>query len=129
MLPSKKSKSWFLTYVIFAILVFIVLNITRIILGNFALDSTLFRFALLSLLIAVPILISGYFFKRIFLLIYTLSVVIGIIYAFYIVIGDVSPGWGDLTSMIGFLFIIVIGLFTGIIVETIYYLVSLSRRS
>ena len=128
MFPSKKSKEWFIVYAIYSFLILLSLLTTRIILGNIAWNEGLLGLIGLALISAAPAFISGYFYKRLFFYIYSLSIIIGLVYAFYVVIADVAPGWGDLTSLIGYMFMVVAGLVTAFFAETIYRLLHPTRR-
>ena len=129
MLPAKKSKKWVLVSSIYFIIIFISLLATRIILGNFELNRGILGMFLLALISTIPAFISGYLDKRLFFYIYSLSLIVGIVYAFYVVIADVAPGWGDLTSMIGYMFMVVTGMVIAFFAETIYHLLHPSRRT
>ena len=128
MFPSKKSNEWFIVYAIYSFLILVSLLTTRVILGNIAWDEGLLGLIVLSLLSAVPAFLSGYFHKRLFFYVYSISIIIGLVYAFYVVIADAAPGWGDLTSIIGYMFMVVAGLVTAFFAETIYRLLHPSPR-
>jgi hypothetical protein len=46
----------------------------------------------------------------------------------YVVLGDITPGWGDLTSMIGYLFIVIIGAILSALAEIIIYFVKRKQK-
>lgn len=125
MFPVKKSKNWIIIFIIYTVIIAAALIITRIIIASEDLSGSIPGMLILAVCSSILPSIAGYFGKYIFFYIYSLSVLLGILYAFYVAIGDVAPGWGTLTSIIGYLFIVVIGLVVALIAETIYQLVKL----
>lgn len=123
MFPVKKSKNWIIIFLVYAVIIALSLIITRIILASENIGGSIPTMLLLALCTSILPSIAGYFGKYLFFYIYSLSILLGIIYAFYVAIGDVAPGWGNLTSIIGFLFIVIIGLVIGLIAETISLLI------
>lgn len=118
MIPTKKSKGWILVFIIYSIIIFVALLITRIILAKIIEGTDLTGLSLLALCTGLVPCIAGYFGRHLFFIIYSIAALLGIAYAFYIAIGDVAPGWGDLTSIIGYLFIVLIGLVIAFLAET-----------
>ncbi|MBX4262569.1 hypothetical protein KTC96_07605 [Clostridium estertheticum] len=43
---------------------------------------------------------------------------------FYIAMVNTSPGWGDLTSIIGYLFIIIVGTILALVTEVLSYFIK-----
>lgn len=68
--------------------------------------------------------IGGFLGKWIFFIIYTLCTIVAIIYMFYIVMVNTSPGWGDLTSIIGYLFIIIVGTVLALVTEVLSFFIK-----
>lgn len=129
MIPVKKSKSWLIVFIIYTIIIFAALIATRILITSDYLVDSIPGLLLLSLCSALLPSIAGYFGKHIFFIIYSLAAIIGIIYAFYVAIGDIAPGWGTLTSIIGYLFILFFGIVVAFIGETIYSLMKFRDKS
>jgi hypothetical protein len=128
MIPSKKSHQWIGIFISYILIVFGCMIFTRMRLSNEISGDILLRLFILSLVTAFFPCIVGYFGRKIFFLLYTLSVIAGILYMFYVVLGDVTPGWGDLTSMIGYLFIVIIGALISAITEIIVYYVKRKQK-
>lgn len=129
MIPNKKSKAWIFIFLIYSIIIFAALFITRIILAKVIVVADLSGLFLLSLCSGLIPCIAGYFGRRIFFFIYSIAVLLGIVYAFYVVIGDIAPGWGDLTSIIGYLFIVVFGLVIALLAETASLIMKANSKS
>lgn len=121
MLPSKKSNQWLLVFMLYTIAIFIGLLSTRIILGSEIFGRYIFALLIISMVSALVPCIGGYIGKRIFFIIYTFSAIVGILYMFYVVLGNTAPGWGDLTSIVGYLFIVGVGAALALVVEVIRY--------
>lgn len=98
-------------------------------LGNEVFLRNIVGMVLLSFSTASLPCIAGYFGKRLFFLIYSLAVLLGIFYIYYVIISDISPGWSDLTSIIGYLFIIGVGTLTAFITEFFSFVIKKNRRS
>ena len=124
MLPLKKSNQWFWIFIIYTIAIFVGLIATRFILGSEIFVKYILSMLLISMVSAIIPCIAGYLGRRIFFIIYTISAMVGILYMFYVVLGNTSPGWGDLTSIVGYLFIVVVGVGLGLISEVINYFVK-----
>lgn len=125
MFPVKKSKSWIIIFLIYAVIIAVSLIITRILLASEDISGSISTMILLAVCTSILPCIAGYFGRYLFFYIFSASILIGIIYAFYVAIGDIAPGWGTLTSIIGYLFIVIIGMVVGLIAETIYQLIKL----
>lgn len=128
MIPIKKSNQWIGVFVFYTIIVFVGLLVTRILLGSDLIGNYLFGLILISLGSALIPCIGGYFGKWIFFVIVTLSVMIGMLYTFYVVLGNTASGWDDLTSIIGYLFIVAIGIFFALFVEVLLIIVRLRNK-
>ena len=127
MIPEKKSSKWINVFILYTIVVFISFLSTRLILG-----SDIFGMYILSLIgisvgSALIPCVGGYLGKRMFFIIYTLCAIIGILYMFYVVTGNTAPGWGDLTSIVGFLFMVAVGIGLALVTEIVIYFVKRSK--
>jgi len=124
MIPTKKSKQWIGVFILYTVVIFIGLIATKVMLHNEIIGAYIFGSFLISLGSAIISCIGGFLGKRIFFLVYTLSVMIGILYMFYVVLVNTSPGWGDLTSIIGYLFIVGVGTVLAFVMELIIYFIK-----
>ncbi|MDF2540528.1 MAG: putative rane protein [Herbinix sp.] len=124
MIPKKFSRLWIIVFFIYTFLVFLSLLLTRVILDSDTFGGYLFTLIFIAVASSLFPCIGGYFGKRIYFLISTVAVILGVLYMFYVVIGNVSPGWGDLTSIIGYLYIIGIGAILGFITEVVLYFIK-----
>ncbi|HWT76316.1 MAG TPA: hypothetical protein VN258_16575 [Mobilitalea sp.] len=129
MIPVKKSKGWIIIFICYAVIIFAALFITRVLISSEYLSSSIPGMVIISLCSALIPCIGGYFGRQIFFTVYSLAVIIGISYALYIAIGDTAPGWGTLTSIIGYLFIVFFGIVIGFIGETIYSLIRIRDKA
>jgi hypothetical protein len=121
MIPLKKSNQWLGVFIVYTIVILISLIATRLILDSDLSGGYIITLLIISLGSAVLPCLCGYFGKRVFFLVYTLSVIIGILYMFYIVIADTSPGWGDLASIVSYILIIGFGIVFALIAEVVAY--------
>ena len=124
MLPSKKSKHWIGVFILYALVIFIGFIATRHILGSKIFGSYMFNLLGLSIFSALIPCIAGYLGKRLFFIIYTFCVIAGILYMFYVVLANIAPGWGELTSIVSFLFMVLVGVVLALVTEIIVYIVK-----
>jgi hypothetical protein len=124
MIPLKKSNNWVGVFIFYSLVIFIGLLTSRFVLGSEFFVRYILAMLLIAMVSALIPCIGGFLGKRIFFIIYTLSVIVGILYMFYVVLGNTSPGWGDLTSIIGYLFIVVVGAVLALLTEVIIYFVK-----
>ena len=124
MIPSKSSKKWIVVFLIYTIVVFFSFLITRLVLGSDVLGRYLFGMMIMSMSSAFIPCIAGYLGKRVFFIVDTIFIVLGILYMFYVALGNTAPGWGDLTSIIGYLFIVLFGVIIASIAEIINYFIT-----
>lgn len=122
MLPLKKSFRW-----IYILIGTFIINISALLLSRVVLNIEInFRnvigFAIISIIVSV-IASAGYFGIRKFSLTFIIVDIIGICYLFFTVISGKSTGWADLTSVIGFMVLLVFGVCAGIIAELIFWIV------
>ena len=125
MLPNKRSNKWITIFTIYALIVFFSFIATRLILNSALSGQLIFRFALLALGSASLPAGLGYWGRTTFFKIYTLGNLLGLFYMFYIVLANVSPGWGDLTSIAGY----IVTVFIGLSVATIFELIQLLSKN
>ncbi|MBU3112929.1 hypothetical protein [Clostridium lacusfryxellense] len=124
MLPLKKSNRWIWVFIIYTTIIFTGLLTTRFILGSEIFVKYILSLLLISAVSALIPCIGGFLGKRVFFIIYTFCTIVGILYMFYVVLGNTAPGWGDLTSIVGLLFMASVGAASGIVVEVILYIVK-----
>jgi len=122
MIPLKKSNKWISVYIFYTIAILIGLLITRVILGSDMSGGYIFNQLIISMVSALIPCIGGFLGRRKFFIVNTLSIIVGILYMFYVVVGNTALGWGDLTSIVGYLFIVGIGFVLALLVEIINYL-------
>ena len=121
MIPLKKSNNWVGVFIFYALVIFIGLLTSRFVLGSEFFVRYILAMLLIAIVSALIPCIGGFLGKRIFFIIYTLSVIVGILYMFYVVLGNTAPGWGDLTSIVGYLFIVVVRAVLALVTEVIIY--------
>ena len=117
-LPIKKSKNWFMISGVFLIINTIAIFYSRMLLG-LSLD-TKNVIALTGISIVISLLpTTGYFGLRILPVMSMLGNILGIIYMYFIILGNRAQGWNDITSMIALLYFVALGTVLGILMEGI----------
>ena len=124
MIPPKKSNQWIWIFILYTVVVFISLLITRGLFGADIWNRSIIGLLLISIVSAIMPSMAGFLGKHIFFFIYTVGTIVGIIYMFVVALGNTSPGWGDLTSVIGYLFIVGIGAVIAFTTEIVRSLVK-----
>jgi len=127
-MQSKKYNRWLLVYIFYTIAIFIGFLITRSILGSEIFGRYMFTLMLISMVSALIPCIGGFLGRRKFFIVNTLSIIVGILYMFYVVVGNTAPGWGDLTSIVGYLFIVGVGVILALGVEVISYFIKTKQK-
>lgn len=127
MIPEKKSKKWFQVFISYFLILIIALILSRFLVGTPILINIIVSLVILALFSAIIPCIGGFWGRRIFFYIYTLINFFAILYMMFIVVTDASPGWNDITSMIVYLFITILGLIVAFIIDFIYFLISRRR--
>ncbi len=126
--PAERSRFWLGIFVIYTMLIMLALLVTRALMGS----DIFFRYVLFMLIISVIAAvfpsIGGYLGKKMFFVILTIAVAVGIIYMFHVVLGNAEPGWGDLASIVGFILIIGVGAGFGLAAEAGIYLIRQQNR-
>ena len=128
MIPTERSKRWLSVFVIYTIIIMIGLLVTRALLGSDIFIRYVLFMLIISIVTAVFPVTGGYFGKKMFFVVTTISIAVGIIYMFYVVLGNTEPGWGDLSSIVGFLLIIGVGSGLGLAAEAGIYLIRQQNR-
>jgi len=122
-LPAKKSFHWIYVLMgVFAINI-LALLISRIMLTITINLQNIIGFTILALLVSV-IGSIGYFGIRKFSYVFIIFDILGLFYMYFIILSNNSDGWVDLTSLIGFIVLIDVGIAIGIIAEFIYWIVK-----
>jgi hypothetical protein len=122
MVPVERSRRWLSIFGIYAIVVFVAFLLTRALLGSEIFIRYILVMMILSIVTAVIPSIAGYYGKRTFFSIMAAATTVGIVYMFYVVLGNTEPGWGDLSSIVGFLLIVGVGAGLGLAAEAGIYL-------
>ncbi len=127
-LPEKHSKKWLYITIALFLLTFILLILVGKILNINIEAENISGFALLSIFIAVIISIGGYLGAKAYFCTALVFHILGIIYMMYVSINKTAEGWSDLVSIISFLFTVGTGIFLGLIIQGIWFLVSKRKQ-
>lgn len=128
MLPAPNSKKWFIIFLIYTAIIFIVFFATKLYLGVDGIVQDSRGILMLALITSLISGIGGYMGKRIFFVIFSISVFIGLIYALYAVFADLAPGWAELTSIVGYMFIVGVGFIIAANAELINYFLKNRKK-
>ncbi|MGE6489196.1 hypothetical protein [Paenisporosarcina sp. NPDC076898] len=128
MIPPKKSFQWIGIFILYTVIIFISLLATRVLFGSELSNPSIISLLIISKVSALIPSIGGFLGKRIFFIIYTVSTIVGMLYMFYVVLGNTAPGWGDLTSIIGYLFIVGVGAVLALVTEVVSYFVKKNTK-
>lgn len=122
-LPERYDKKWFVILggiFIFTLALFIIF---KLILGPEISGRNIMGFAILSTLTSLITTIGGYLGFKVYFGISTISNIVGLIYMLYIAISQQAAGWTDLVGIMAYMFIMGIGILSGIVVEALVRLV------
>lgn len=129
MLPTKRSNKWFVVCIFYILLVLASFVINRILVQTPSLTYEMARLFLISIIVAIPPCLAGYFGQQLFFYIYSFFTLIGIGYMTYIIYANLSPGWEDLTSIISFITIVLMGLILAFVAQLLYFIFNKNKGS
>ncbi len=129
MLPAKRSNTWIVVCIIYTLFVLASFVINRILIQTFSLTNEMVRLLIFSIIVAILPCLAGYFGQQLFFYIYSIFTLVGIVYMMYIVNANVAPGWEDLTSIISFIVIVLIGCIVAFVAQLVYYITKKRKRN
>jgi hypothetical protein len=124
LIPEKSSQSllkimgWYST-ILYAVLLF-----AHALLRNQFTVRSLFGLASLALVSALVAGLGFWLEGKLFFPIYSVSLAVCAVYVFYVIIRNATPGWGELTSLVGFMLISSSGMVLGLGAEYAKYLLK-----
>lgn len=127
-LPVKFSFLWGWVLVCYTVFIFSFLVLAQWILQTEFTTRSYISFAIIAVISGFIVCFGGFWGAKFYFVITSLSALAGMVYMMYIVIFNVSPGWGDITSIIGYLFCLAIGAGIGIVIELILWLTRMIRK-
>jgi hypothetical protein len=127
-LPEKYSKKWLYITILLFFLTFISLYFLGKILNINIGAENISGFALLSFYLAIIISIGGYLGATVYFCTAVIFHILGIIYMIYVSINRTAEGWSDLVSILSFLLTVGIGIFLGLVLQGIRFLISKRKR-
>ena len=127
-IPTRKSKQWSWFFVAYAAIVFTALVLTQSILQSKLEVKSILAFSLIAVATALFSCLGGYLGAKNYFFSSSFGLVVGICHMLYIAVFNASPGWGDLTSVIGFLFFATIGILIGILLEIFLMIIKKTKQ-
>lgn len=121
MLPKKKSPQWIVFYLAYVAIVFLGLLATRWILNSTIDGSLLIALSILSFGSAFLPSLAGFFGRRQFFNVYVGGNLIALAYMFVLVTSEQAPGWGDLISIVVYVYLLPVVVILGILAEVVLY--------
>lgn len=127
-IPEKTSQSllkimgWYST-ILYAVLLF-----AHALLRSQFTARSLFGLASLALVSALVAGLGFWLEGKLFFPIYSASLAVSAVYVFYVAICNATPGWGELTSLVGFMLIASSGMVLGLAAEFGRYLLKPRMR-
>lgn len=124
----KYSLSWIYVATMFFSIIYSVLLISQILLNINISLNTYISFALTSFVISITCNLGGFLGGKIYYAISSMSILLAIIYNFFIVLSGASEGWTDIVSVIYFVTICTIGIGFGMLAEFIFFMLKLINK-
>lgn len=115
--PEKHASQWSWIGLIFALIIFSLIILAQTMLNSVLTARSISSFGIIALVTAMIGSMVGYLGGKLFFSIYAIGAFLGVLYMLYIAAFNTSPGWGDLTSLIGFIFILAVGAAGGLAAE------------
>lgn len=120
--PAKFSRRWARVWAVYFAVILAFLFLSQLILRADFSGSSVWSLIMMAVFSAFITCLGGFLGGRFYFLICSLGIFFGIIYLMYTAIANPSLGWGDLTSIIGFLLWLVVSLVIGILAELVFFI-------
>lgn len=104
--------------------IYFVLLLCHLILKSRFTIRSLFGMASLAIVCALVAGLGYWLEGRLFFVIFSTSLATGALYMLYIAVFNATPGWGDVTSLIGFMLVSAMGMIIGLAAEYVRYLMK-----
>jgi hypothetical protein len=124
-IPPKRSSGWSTVTAGLFVVLLILLTASRLLSGLETDGRSLIGFAILASIAALAAGAGGFLGGKIYFVVVTFSYAMGILYMLYILLTQASGGWSDITSVISFMTIALIGIISGLVVQIVW---SLARK-
>lgn len=118
-LPGKGSPRWLSFFAGYALVLFILMAVTRLLLGVGFSFKALAGVATLSVVSAAFCCLAGYWGARLLLLLTSLGVAAGLGAMYHTCIWHPSPGWSDLSTVAAYVLLAALGAVLGALAEGI----------
>lgn len=128
-LPEKLSKQWLYIFIALFLLTFTSLFSVGKILDLSIKFENISGFAFLSLIVATILSAGGFLGAKGFFGVALGFNIVGIIYMLYVSVNKTAEGWSDLVSIISYLVTLGLGLFLGIITQSVMFFMSKKKQA
>ena len=128
MLPEKHSSKWVLILAGYAALVFSTILFTQNILHIEPTIKSSTAFIIIGIGSSAIASLGGFLGAKIYFYFSAGGALLGLIYMLYIAIFNASPGWGDLTSIVGYFTFAISGLGIGVVSETVMFFIKAKKK-
>lgn len=110
------------------LLVFVLLVGTRFAVGASIDVRMVSVLGVIALIVSLLPCVGTYLKAKLFVYIYSLFQVMGILYMYVVILLDVTPGWSDITSLLNYFMITVIGFMVAIFSQVISTIMSKKEK-
>ena len=128
MLPKKHSSLWVWILAAYTALVFATILFSQNILQVETTTRSIIAFLIIALGSAAIASIGGFLGAKIYFIFSAGGALLGLIYTLYIAVFNASPGWGDLTSIVGYFTFAIAGLGIGVVSETVMFFIKAKKK-
>lgn len=124
MTPKKYSPKWMGILAGYTALVFGTLYFAQTILKTEMTTKSIIAFLIIAVGSGAIATLGGFLGAKKYFVTCTLGILAGLIYMLYIAIFNVSPGWGDLTSIVSYFVFATAGVILGVVVELVMFILN-----
>jgi hypothetical protein len=129
LIPLRTSRNLLKIIGYYAAAVIALLLLSHAIAGSGFTARSIFGLATIAIIAALVAGIGFWFNGRLFFIFFSSGLAVGLLYMLFIVVFNTSPGWSDLTSVIGFMVVAVIGMVVGLAAELIRYMLKTKAKT
>jgi hypothetical protein len=128
LLPDRSTRSLLRILGYYSTILYAVLLLAHAILRSQFTGRSIFGLASLAFVSALVAGLGFWLEGRLFFMVFSSSLIAGTLYILYVVITNATPGWGELTSLVGFMLICASGIIVGLAAEFVRYLIKPKLR-
>ncbi len=124
----KLSPLWLVVLIVYSLIIYLSVILSQVIAGTTMSPVAHIGFAIISFIIAITVCIGGFLGRKIYFRIFSLGILIGIIYMLFTVIFKYTKGWSDIVSVLNFITVVAISFGASVVLDAAIYIYSRFKK-